>query len=284
MSIQAVNNTDTFEGWRLKTNDAIQGINNVTESSVSFTGNKTFVSNSAQGTGVQVLQVTNSQHTIPQRFYVDSDGNATFAGNVNVMGAQGISVQAITGNLPWSLVTGKPTPTNTVTLTGAVTGTTTTVAATVGGNVSVSVAASIPAGSVGNTSLTNSYFTIQGVQYVLGQSYSGAAGLQGTQGSQGIQGIQGVQGRQGIQGTQGTQGEQGIQGIQGTQGVQGTQGTQGRQGIQGIQGTQGAQGQQGVQGVQGIQGIQGTYANYVLSNGGIPNGSQGINGDVWYTY
>lgn len=209
-NISHVTTANTFDQWRIITNDLI---------------------------GVANTLINGTEFLKPNGNFTVANGTITannFSATYNVTAAHTIT----TGNL---IVTG------TATFGGASLGTIYSTANSSANTVSVSAnSGSILSKQKLNfvntaTVLVNVVAGISGNANVSFDVIGGGGGGGGAQGAQGTQGTQGTQGRIGSQGVQGTQGLIGT-GSQGIQGLEGSGGPAGPSGLQGAQGTVGSAG------------------------------------------
>jgi hypothetical protein len=247
--------TNTFNEWRVATNDVINDRNNLRNSNYVKDGGDFTIASGAltisKAGGGTVLTVANDA-TI--------SGNTTAtnvsAAIVNVSSVVNAASYVTTGGV--NLVTQINSAANTV-------------------RVSANSGSTLSAKQLNFVNTATATFAVTDApdgNANVTVTVSGGVGATGPQGPQGPQGTAGAAGPQGPQGPQGT-GPQGPQGVTGPQGPQGPQGT----GPQGPQGPQGSQGDIGPQGPQGVTGPQGPQGPSVTGPQG-PQGPAGTNGST----
>ncbi len=281
--------TNTFNEWRVATNDAINDRNNLRNTNYVKDGGDFTVANGAltisKSGGGTVLTVAN---------------DATISGNTTAtnVSAAIVNVSSVVNAASYLTTSG-------LNVLAQINAAANTVRVSANGGSTLSakqlnfvntanVVFAVTDAGDGNANVS---FTVTGTLGATGpqgpqgpQGTAGAAGPQGPQGPQGTNGVDGPQGPQGPQGVAGPQGPQGATGPQGPQGVTGPQGPQGATGPQGPQGPQGATGPQGPQGAAGplLANVfihrTSTYdsANVYVSATAPSSGN--LKGDIWIQF
>jgi hypothetical protein len=291
-NISAVVLTNTFNEWRVATNDLVTDRNILRNTNYVKDGGDFVVSNGAvtiaKDGGGTVLSVANdatiSGNTTTNRLTVTTGANVAVVNASSVVNAASFvtvgglnvlaQVNAAANTVRVSQNSGSTLSAKQLNFVNSP-NVAFTVADSGDGNANVSIAIT---GTVGG---------------------AGPQGPQGPQGATGPQGPQGPSGSNGVNGPQGPQGPQGVTGPQGPQGVTGPQGPQGPSGANGVNGPQGPQGPSGSNGVNGPQGPQGpagpllanvwahrtaTYdsANVYISATAPSSGN--LKGDIWIQF
>ena len=269
-NIPQVQTANTFDFWRIQTNNLINAANELRQTTYEKEGGQLFLSNTIVDTALLV-----SGNVRINRLLTTLNANVTnnlTASNVNITGNLIVTTANVTGNLIATNITARNN------LSAANLSVTNNISA---GNASISGSLSVGGTNV-LTSISNAANTVMVSVNGTGAlakkklnfvdsatvTFSVVAGAGddaditltaagGGGGVGGAQGPQGAQGRQGSVGAQGTAGSPGAQGSAGSPGAQGSAGSPGAQGSAGSPGAQGSTGSPGAQGRQGAQGATG---------------------------